>query len=85
MMYLADLQLSCDPHTEIGKAKWEALETAFQGIADMQSVEAVQGEWLDEGMPKCSICGKWIDVLQGTANLNYCPNCGAKMTKGGED
>ena len=42
MMYLADLQLSCDPHTEIGKAKWEALETASQGIADMLSAEAVQ-------------------------------------------
>ena len=45
---------------------------------------AVQGEWIDEGMPTCSICGKWIDVLQGTAKLNYCPNCGARM-KGGAD
>lgn len=28
---------------------------------------------------ECSVCGKWIDVLQGTAEMNYCPNCGARM------
>ena len=28
---------------------------------------------------ECSVCGKWIDVLQGTAEMNYCPNCGADM------
>ena len=30
---------------------------------------------------ECSVCGKWIDVLQGTAEMNYCPNCGARMDK----
>ena len=28
---------------------------------------------------ECSVCGKWLDVLQGTAEMNYCPNCGADM------
>lgn len=28
---------------------------------------------------ECSVCGKWIDVLQGTSEMNYCPNCGARM------
>lgn len=28
---------------------------------------------------ECSVCGKWIDVLQGTAEMNYCPNCGCRM------
>lgn len=30
---------------------------------------------------ECSVCGKWLDVLQGTAEMNYCPNCGARMDK----
>ena len=30
---------------------------------------------------ECSVCGKWIDVLQGTAEMNYCPNCGCRMDK----
>lgn len=30
---------------------------------------------------ECSVCGKWIDVLQGTAEMNYCPHCGARMDK----
>ena len=28
---------------------------------------------------ECSVCGKWLDVLQGTAEMNYCPNCGCRM------
>ena len=30
---------------------------------------------------ECSVCGKWLDVLQGTVEMNYCPNCGARMDK----
>ena len=30
---------------------------------------------------ECSVCGKWIDVLQGTVEMNYCPNCGARMDR----
>lgn len=89
MMYLADLQLSCDPHTEIGKAKWEALEMAFQGIADMHSAEAVQGEWIKTGggngwnewwVFKCPFCGATIEDKQYRSwEYNFCPNCGARM------
>lgn len=28
---------------------------------------------------ECSVCHKWLDVIQGTAEMNYCPNCGARM------
>lgn len=28
-------------------------------------------------IPNCSNCGKWVDILQGTAKQNYCMNCGA--------
>ncbi len=34
----------------------------------------------------CSACGTtfWIDESPEDANYNYCPNCGAKMSKGQE-
>lgn len=41
-----------------------------------------KGKWLytdDSLIPECSICCKWSDVLQGNAEFNYCPNCGADM------
>lgn len=44
--------------------------------ADVEPVR--HGRW--EGKTyKCSLCGKWVDPLQGDADMNYCPNCGAKM------
>lgn len=30
-------------------------------------------------IPNCSNCGKWVDIMQGTAEQNYCMNCGAKF------
>ena len=60
------------------------------------SAEAVQGEWIDMEIPcnpyspifcvECSRCGYRVGretFLENT--FNYCPNCGAKMTKGGDD
>ena len=42
------------------------------------------GHW--EGkIYKCSLCGKWIDPLQGDADMNYCPNCGARMDGGNNE
>lgn len=52
--------------------------------------EDVQGEWIfpvfddsDENDPrcKCSVCGSIETPL---ARHNFCPNCGARMTGGGE-
>lgn len=44
--------------------------------ADVEPVR--HGHW--EGKTyKCSLCSKWIAPLQGDADMNYCPNCGAKM------
>lgn len=28
---------------------------------------------------ECSVCHTWLDVMQGTAEMNFCPNCGARM------
>lgn len=48
-------------------------------FAPTEDVEPVRhGHW--EGKTyKCSLCGKWVDPLQGNADMNYCPNCGARM------
>ena len=43
-------------------------------------VEVVHGEWVYKGIADmCSICGRWLVIEQASADLNYCPNCGAKM------
>lgn len=34
------------------------------------------GDFLNEGMLKCSECGKEVDVSE---NFKFCPNCGARM------
>lgn len=45
--------------------------------ADVEPVR--HGRWRWEGKAyKCSLCSKWIEPLQGDADMNYCPNCGAK-------
>lgn len=61
-------------------------------IARFPSAEAVQGEWIDIDsyyrMATCSHClkvtmfEKWGEY---TRPYNFCPNCGAKMYKGGDD
>lgn len=54
-------------------------------IADAPTIDAEpvrHGKWIGYAGTignECSVCGKWIDVLQGTAEMNYCPNCGADM------
>lgn len=54
-------------------------------VSEVTYSNRVKGEWSgDMSIYKCSVCGKWIDVLQGTAEMNYCPNCGADM-RGGEE
>lgn len=38
------------------------------------------GHWLYKGIANvCSICGKSFVIEQGTADENYCIDCGAKM------
>ena len=56
--------------------------------------EAVQGEWVRKYDDKvncywyeCDQCGEYRPRNQfgHEYNANFCPNCGAKMTKGGDD
>lgn len=42
--------------------------------------EERKGRWIeDEWVFVCSECDKWLDVSQGSAEMNYCPHCGADM------
>ena len=64
----------------------EAIDMAIEAL----SAEAVQGEWghmIADGTDgshwyeyECSHCGEVV-----LRPYNFCPNCGAKMTKGGDD
>lgn len=43
-------------------------------------VEVVHGEWIDKGhYTYCSICN-----YENPHRYNYCPECGARMDKGGD-
>lgn len=73
-----------DPH-------WEAQERrehreyveALRMAIDALQTEVVHGEWkIDEyGIYHCPIC----HAINNTVYKSYCPNCGAKMCKGGDE
>ena len=48
--------------------------------------QRMQGEWIDtdDNLANCSNCGYQIDIHQNRGYMNYCPNCGAEMSGGGE-
>lgn len=54
--------------------------TDNEPTADVQPVR--HGHWIGYAGTignECSICHTWLDVMQGTAEMNFCPNCGARM------
>jgi hypothetical protein len=63
----------------------EVLQAIYNGVMELSTTDAEpvrHGKWIGYAGTignECSVCGKWIDVLQGTAEMNYCPNCGAMM------
>jgi len=60
------------------------VDREFIDIVEAQEVtdvmEVVHGKWDYDGIALvCNKCSCSIVVEQGTADMNYCPNCGAKM------
>ena len=65
-----------------------ALTTAINIIRCIDTVDAVpvkHGEWIDVCCEiKCSCCGETYsdEIFLMRGEINYCPNCGAKMAGG---
>ena len=64
----------------------------LKAIQKLPSADRPTGEWIieDAHTEHCSVCGYafYISALfavGGNDEPNYCPNCGARMYKGGED
>ena len=75
-------------YMELVKLKDFGELTAKKAIREVKNAPTIDAEPVRHGKwigyagtigNECSVCGKWLDVLQGTAEMNYCPNCGARM------
>lgn len=66
-------ELECAP-------EWDG-HTPAQAIERIRRLEPVRhGMWEDDNhIWKCNLCHKCLMIEQGDADMNYCPNCGAKM------
>jgi hypothetical protein len=60
--------------------------------AEVVSADAVQGEWqtdTDNRVMRCSVCGtffnKHTEFFDFDVFAKYCPYCGSRMYKGGDD
>lgn len=60
--------------------EWDG-HTPAQAIERIGRLEPVRhGMWEDDNyIWKCNLCHKCLMIEQGDADMNYCPNCGAKM------
>ena len=54
-----------------------------EDIESLPSVEPKTWEWIRNDDYICDQCG--YHMIVGGGAYNFCPNCGAKMTKGGEE
>ena len=63
---------------EIAATTFADCITEVEAAATIDAVPLVCGEWIDNGSNyKCSACGS----CSGYADENFCPSCGAKMSK----
>ena len=82
--------VSREDYEDIIKDYRKQYENMNNEIADLEaklSADAVHGEWLyveNEPYSECSKCGRYIDDLDED-EYAYCPYCGARMYKGGDD
>lgn len=54
-------------------------------VCDSYAEPVKHGRWVDDpDIWRCDQCLEWLDILQGTADMNYCPHCGAKMDWGAD-
>ena len=68
---------------ECGGCEVELLQAVIKMVDAQAAVDTEpvrHGKWEDNAyIWKCGSCHKWLLVEDGDADMNYCPNCGAKM------
>lgn len=61
-------------HPIVSPEYWNVYSELYDMISMLPSAER-HGRWVEtDTYPKCSVCG-----LYGVSDMNYCPNCGARM------
>lgn len=64
----------------LGELKHRTVSNRYYDVVVVEVREVKCGKWKDNAnFYVCSICNEWVDVLQCSADMNYCPNCGARM------
>ena len=62
---------------------WCDLDDAYEIAQKMPAADVAEikyGKWKDDPYVwYCDQCDKWLEVTQGTADMNFCPHCGAMM------
>ena len=70
--------------------RYKMFERNIEAIPTADVVEVKRGTWIDDwemGCSECSVCSDsylWED-FKGVSEWNFCPNCGAKMDKEGDN
>lgn len=65
-----------------------SLMYVWKHIQDMQTIEERgMGKWANPTYDafSCNQCGRTFIVIQGGDSMNFCPNCGAMMLRGGDE
>ena len=81
------MDISIIPFAKAREYVREAIETIYNRIEELPSVqpEPKEGHWIEEKIYRdviecnCSECGQLMTTA-ATVRMNFCPNCGAKMT-----
>ncbi len=76
-----------DPEWGNLRFRTEDVEEILKSIPHVDAAPVMYGKWLGEHdgykwYGKCSVCSHEFSIDSWYADMNYCPNCGAKMTKG---
>ena len=62
------------------------IEWLIEEAPEAEVKPVLYGRWKDDcWMWHCNLCDKWFEVAQGDGDMNYCPNCGAKMEEGNDE
>jgi len=87
VLYCDDTPETFSKLSYVEKSRVDELDTAISTLVNLPSVqlEPHEGHWIEGGIYRdviecnCSECGQLMTTA-ATVRMNFCPNCGAKMT-----